>query len=97
MNTIYAKVLVVSIDVGNYVTYVFRDLENNELLMCTQFPNWEHRLLNKNEVGYLEFKEIQAGKDKWFDGKDFHSYNYDNIQFIKFIPEQKNNEKVVYC
>ena len=37
------------------------------------------------EEGYLQIRYISAGKDKWFDGKDFIPYKYTNIQFLKFV------------
>ncbi len=60
--------------------------------MCTQFKNWDHRLVDLGEVGYVDFIEIHAGIDKWFDGTNFVPYNYNNIQFIKFISKPKKEE-----
>lgn len=63
--------------------------------MCVQFPNWEHRPLRLGEIGFLEYKEIRAGIDTWFDGSKMIPYNYNNIQFIKFIPKPEE-ETVCY-
>ena len=53
--------------------------------MCVRFPNWEHRTLSVGEIGYLNYKTIIAGVDKWFDGSTLKPYRYSMIQFIKFI------------
>lgn len=93
--TVLAKLLAFYSDMG-YITYVFELLEeedrnrfNTKYVMCVQFPNWDHRTLTIGEIGYLNCVEIHAGIDKWFDGKDFVPYNYNMVQFIKFIPKPK--------
>ena len=93
MITILAKLVASSTDPEQYVTYVFQDLESKEYLMCVQFPNWEHRSLRLGEVGFLEYKEIRAGIDTWFDGSKMIPYNYNNIQFIKFIPKPEEKKE----
>lgn len=92
MITILAKLLASNTDIDNYVTYVFQDLESKEYLMCTRFPNWDHRTLYIGEIGFLEYAEIRAGIDKWYDGRNMIPYNYSNIQFIKFIGKPKHTE-----
>ena len=95
MITILAKLAASNIDPEQYVTYVFQDLESKEYLMCVQFPNWEHRSLRLGEIGFLEYKEIRAGIDTWFDGSKMIPYNYNNIQFIKFIPKPEEKKPYV--
>lgn len=65
--------------------------------MCIRYINWEHRAISLGEIGYLHFKEVRAGVDKWFDGKDFIPYRYNDIQFIKFIakPEKVDQEYIM--
>lgn len=92
MITILAKLVAKSEDVDGYITYVFTDLDSKEYLMCVQFPRWEHRSLRLGEIGYLEYKEIRAGMDKWYDGEKMIPYNYTNIQFIKFISKPAEKE-----
>jgi hypothetical protein len=85
-----------------YTTYVFDVLDNNEVtrlgsryIMCTKFPNWDHREMYNGEEGFLTFKEVEAGKDTWFNGNTFVPYNYTGIHFIKFVNKQvidKNHE-----
>lgn len=89
-------------DSCDYTTYVFKCLEDymikqTHYIMCTRFPNWDSGEIKIGDIGYLEFVEIRAGIDKWFDGKDFIPYNYNNIQFLKFVlkPEFENHEYVM--
>ena len=62
--------------------------------MCVQFPDWNIPPPNVNDEGYLQYKEIIAGIDKWYNPElnQFISYNYDMIQLIDFIP--KGNSEV---
>lgn len=82
-------------DTLGYTTYVFECLDTEVIkytkyIMCTRYPNWDHRQIELGEIGYLSFVEIRAGIDKWFNGKDMIPYNYNNIQFIKFIEKPKD-------
>ena len=85
-----------------YITYVFECLEKymieqSKYIMCVQFPNWEQKEIKLGDIGYLEFRELRAGIDKWFDGEKQIPYNYDIVQFIKFIekPEDANNQFIM--
>lgn len=80
-----------------YTTYVFEILDEDDkknldtkYIMCTRWPNWDHRELKIGEIGYLSFKVIQAGIDKWFDGSSFIPYKYTNIQFERFIDKKED-------
>lgn len=97
--TILAKLLVSESDSMGYITYVFECLDDSiikqtKYIMCTRFPNWDHRKIEIGEIGFLNFFEIKAGVDKWFDGTKFVPYRYSNIQFMKFIerPAKKPHE-----
>lgn len=94
--TVLACLVAKESDTMGYVTYVFECLDKEVIketryIMCTRFPNWEHRKINIGEVGYLNFFEIQAGIDKWFNGSEMIPYNYNCIQFIKFVPKPKES------
>lgn len=100
--TILAKLLASEQDYLGYITYVFECLdeeiiEETRYIMCTRFPNWDHRKIEIGEVGFLSFFEIRAGVDKWYDGANLVPYRYNNIQFIKFIekPEEKTHKYVI--
>ena len=72
--TILARLVAKEEDALNYITYVFECLDEEILkdtkyVMCTRYPNWNHRMIDIDEVGYLNFFEIRAGVDKWFDGE----------------------------
>lgn len=95
--TILAKLLAKEKDIMGYITYVFECIDNDvsketRYVMCTRFPNWEHRAIEIGEIGFLNFVELRAGIDKWFDGEKMIPYNYNNIQFIKFIQKKEKKE-----
>jgi len=98
--TILGKLVASESDTLGYITYVFECLDSDvaketRYIMCTRFPNWDHREIKIGEVGYLNFFEIRAGIDKWFDGNKMIPYNYNNIQFIKFIEKKEPHKFTV--
>ena len=80
---------------------IFRNLEETrwdiKYKMVTRCPNWNHRVIQVGEEGYLTYDDYEAGKSQWFDGKDFHYYRYTMSQFIKFIekPKQQADEYIM--
>lgn len=85
-------------DEHDYTTYVFKCLEEEMIqqtpyIMCTKWRNWDSKEIKLGEIGYLECVEIQAGVDKWFNGKEFVPYSYNNIQFIRFVPKPKEEDE----
>lgn len=99
--TILARLVAKEVDTLGYVTYVFECLDEEILkdtkyVMCTRYPNWNHRMIDIDEVGYLNFFEIRAGVDKWFDGEKTILYNYSGIQFDKFVSKPKEKDKNKY-
>lgn len=100
--TVLAKLVAKEKDVLGYITYVFECLDVDvakdfRYVMCTRYPNWNHRNIELEEVGYLNFMEVKAGVDTWFDGSKMVPYAYNGVQFIKFIhkPRSKNYEYVM--
>jgi hypothetical protein len=94
--TVLAQLVAKEEDGLGYVTYVFATLDpevytQTKYIMCTRFPNWEHRSIDIDEIGYLSFLEITAGVTTWWDGSHMIPYKYNNIQFLKFVkkPEPK--------
>jgi hypothetical protein len=87
------KLLVSSQDSCGYITYVFENIETSDLyqkyIMCVRYPNWQAGTIAINEVGYLEYTEVQAGIDKWFDGQNMIPYKYNAIQFIRFVAKKE--------
>lgn len=99
MVTILGELVARHEDFGGYIIYVFKLQDKEEIkrldstyLMCTQFPNWDHREIQLGEIGYVAFEEIIAGVSKWFDGERMVSYNYNMIQFIRFIPKPQTKK-----
>lgn len=100
--TILAKLLASEKDTLGYITYVFECLDEDivketKYVMCVRYPNWDHRKIEIGEVGFLNFIEIRAGMDKWFDGKNMIPYRYNTLQFMKFIekPKEKTHKFVM--
>ena len=94
-DTTRVKLLCQETDTLDYTTYVFEVLDIDEInrlgykyIMCTRWPNWNHRELSNGEEGYLHYFIILAGVDKWFDGKEFIPYKCSTYQFDKFISKQ---------
>lgn len=95
--TVLACLVAKEVDTLGYITYVFECLDKevvelSRYIMCTRYPNWNHRAIELGEVGYLNFVEIRAGIDKWFNGTTMIPYNYNNIQFIKFVQKPSVQE-----
>lgn len=90
--TIHAKFITYSIDNLGYINYVFEDLEftnpDYKYIMCVRFPNWDQKSFNIEDEGYLTVRYVREGIDKWFDGKNFNTYKYTNIIFLKFITKE---------
>ena len=89
--TIKAKLVAKSIDIGNYITYVFENLESinidDKYIMCVQFPNWNQSTVNINDVGFVHVRYVKEGVSQWYDGEKMNVYKYTNIVFLKFIKE----------
>lgn len=88
---IHAELLTYKEEAGGYIIYVFRDLDVfNKYIMCTRFPRWETPPINIGDKGYLNYMEIIAGRDQWYNKEErcFIHYNYNGIQFINFVPEK---------
>lgn len=95
MKVLHCKLLTYQVDPGDYVTYVFLNLDSKTVydryIMCTKHPNWQSNPIGIGQIGYLKFKEIEAGKDTWYnqDSNEFIAYKYDGIQFFEFILDKK--------
>lgn len=99
--TYYVKLKAKTVDISNYITYVFENLNsqnyNDKYIMCVQFPNWDQKTINIEDIGFVNIRYVQAGVSEWYDGEKFNVYKYTNIIFLKFIHEQKkvNNEFLI--
>lgn len=100
--TVLAKLVASHKDFGGYIIYVFECLEgflinDSKYVMVTRFPNWEHKSIAIDDIGYLEFVEIRAGIDKWFNGANMVPYAYNLVQFIRFIkkPDEVDSKYIM--
>ena len=92
---IRAKLIAKHTDVFNYTTYAFQNVDSNEYVLCTRFPNWEHPTIEIGEIGILQFKEVIAGEDKWYNGETMIPYNYTGWHFVKFVPIKENVDDII--
>lgn len=100
MITLKSEVVTKEYDIGGYVIYVFKNLDNNppfgyKYIMITRWPNWNDKDPEIGEIGYITYKEVVAGVDTWFDGTKFVPYNYTNLVYIKFVKEKLDNSKEI--
>lgn len=98
--TALVQLLAQQVDTLGYTTYVFKVLDSEDVallgtryIMCVRWPNWECRQLKNGESGYLDFKEVRAGIDTWYDGSRQIPYKYTNIIFERFIEIQADEVK----
>lgn len=95
--TILSELVTKHEDIFGYITYVFECLDEEirkqtKYIMCTRLPRWEHYDVQIGEIGFLNFIEVRAGIDTWFNGDKQIPYRYNNIYFIKFVPYKEKQE-----
>ena len=72
-----------------------KDHYDYKYVMCVRFPNWEQNIIEIGDEGFLHYKEIIPGVNKWFDGKEFVDYNsFEGFQFIKFVKKLPKKEEI---
>lgn len=96
------KLVAQETDSLGYTTYVFENLEEpaikwSKYIFCIRYPNWDQKKLRIGDVGFVHCEEIRAGVDKWYDGTKMVPYNYNTVQFIKFVykPEEEDHKYVM--
>lgn len=101
--TIFAELIAFDKDIEGYITYVFKLLDEysinklqSEYLMTVQYYNWVSDPINIGDIGYVKVKEVKAGIDQWWDGKQHNFYKFDDMIFYKFIPHiTKSSTEVI--
>lgn len=54
--------------------------------MCTRPPNWQTPDIDIGDVGYLQYREVEAGQEYYSPETDStHKYNYSNVYFVNFV------------
>lgn len=90
------KLIASETDSLGYITYVFENLEDHtassKYIMCIRYPNWDAKMLKLGDIGFVHCEEIRAGIDKWFDGTKMVPYNYNTVQFIKFVYKSEEED-----
>lgn len=96
----FCQLLAQSQDWEGYNTLVFLNLDKVsyqfKYIMCVKFPNWNSDSIKIGDEGYLHYEDRKAGIDEWYDGTKMVKYNYDSVQFIKFVPKPKDEDKEIY-
>ena len=91
--TLHVKLVAKAMDIGNYITYVFENLNykdyDTQYVMCVQFPNWNQGEIAIGDVGYVNVRYVKEGISQWYDGEKMNVYKYTNVVFLKFIKEQE--------
>lgn len=101
MITIHGQLVALEKDIGGYITYVFKNLENAPFgynyVMCKRWPNWECVQVNLGDVGYLTYMDVVAGRDTWYDKETQQEipYNYSDVVFLNFVPDKIDNSKEI--
>jgi hypothetical protein len=97
--TVRCKLVASESDILDYHNLVFKILEENcpfghHYCLCTVFPNWQSRIPEIGEIGYLHYDEIMAG-DTYYnrDTDSIMKYNFSNFVFKKFIKEVDSSKK----
>lgn len=95
--TIKCQLVASECDLLDYHTLVFKNLENcpfgHTYCMVTVFPNWESRIPDIGEIGYLMYDEVEGGIDTYYDRNknEIVRYNFSNLIFKKFVKEKQDN------
>lgn len=95
--TIHGQLLAKEADSMGYYSLVFKNLDNapfgHNYVLTTVFPNWESRIPEIGEIGYLNYDEVTGGVDTYYDRNldSIVKYNYSNFIFKKFIIEKKED------
>ena len=91
--TLHVKLFAKAMDIGNYITYVFENLNykdyDTQYVMCVQFPNWNQGEIAIGDVGYVNVRYVKEGISQWYDGEKMNVYKYTNVVFLKFVKEQE--------
>lgn len=95
VNEFVKHVKLIAIRNNRYTIYVFKELDNDEFIMCTRLPNWQTPKIDLGDKGFLQYQIVEAG-DKYItpNGEKIF-YQYSNCYFINFVNEidvVKNNE-----
>ena len=97
--TIHCQLLAKEVDVMNYQTLVFRNLDKAPFgcnyCMVTVWPNWDSYSPEIGDIGFLTYDSVAAGVDTYYDRETqkIVKYNFTNLVFNKFVKEVDNSKK----
>lgn len=87
----------IAIRQGLYTMYVFKDLDNNQYIMCTRLPDWKVPDFEINDEGFLKYQFVKAG-DIYLNPNTGESctYKYDNVYFLNFVKRSEiTNDNII--
>lgn len=87
------KVQLLAVREGTYTNYVFKNLDDNEYIMCTRLPNWAVPDVKIGDKGFLQYQIVKAGDVYITPIGEEIAYKYSNIYFINFVIETDNINK----
>jgi len=69
-----------------YTSYVFKNTDTGEYIICTRLPNWQTPEVFLGDDGFLQLESVHAG-DKYFSLSTLREevYLYTNIYFKNFV------------
>lgn len=76
---------------STYSLYVFKNLIDNSLIMCTKLPNWNLPFIEIGDKGFIKISTVIAGQS-YFNVNDesWQTYKYSNIYLTNYIKEPDN-------
>ena len=82
-----------------YIHYVFKNLDTNDYIMVSRYPNWDHKDLEIGDIGYLTYYDVYAGKTTFVMNDIEYRYSTTHTAFYKFIWEKEekfnHNNKII--
>lgn len=100
--TVKCKLLAAEHDILDYHTLVFKNLDTpcpfgHSYVMVTMFPNWQERMPDIGEIGFLMYDEVVGGVDSYYNREtdSIMKYNFSNFIFKKFVKEIDNSKEII--
>lgn len=83
---------------SHYSIYVFKNLEQQEYIMCTRLPNWNSPDIQVGSTGFLEYHIVNAGDEYVTPDQEVIKYKYPNCYFINFVnkADKINKDEIIF-
>jgi hypothetical protein len=77
-----------------YSNIVVKDLETECLEIITIFPNWNGYIPEKGDIGYIKYREVEAGDEYVTPTGERKNFKYNMTFFDKFVLKTEDNEEL---